>query len=229
MSMHDQDELFGLWLEDKLDDKGKSQFEQLCRESESFSERVALARKVELLATEYNEYTVPSWNPSAGVVFEEKTGWWQWQWLPVASLVTSCLAIFLVIMRVELHVDSGAMTLSFPEHRADNAAKMLATQFEKIQQDQSTLFMKEIERLRVQQSQTNDQLVSYIVNNGRNERKEDFNQLVKYINELRRDDQLFYAQQMMSVREELKYQDSRYLSSTNASYPINHYPNELSQ
>ncbi len=227
MQTPDNEELFARWLEGTLDQESRNQFEKKCQEDEVFSQRVETAKTMDILSRDAHEYDVPKWNPCRDVVFESTPPWWQWQWLPVASLVTSCLAIFIVVMRVEFTLESGAMTLSFPEHRERNSAESLSVRLDTFQREQTAMIMAELEVLRTQQAKRNEELVNYLVGIGRTERQEDFNHLVKYINELRRDDQLFYAKQMMSVHEALRTQDSRLLSVASAAYMTDFNPSDV--
>jgi dTDP-D-glucose 4,6-dehydratase len=54
-----------------------------------------------------------------------------------------------------------------------------------------------------QQMDTSTQLTQYLLGASRKERREDFAELIKYVNEQRGDDQLFYARQLNKLQQDI--------------------------
>jgi hypothetical protein len=54
-----------------------------------------------------------------------------------------------------------------------------------------------------QQMDASTQLTQYLLGASRKERREDFAELIKYVNEQRGDDQLFYARQLNKLQKDI--------------------------
>jgi len=57
--------------------------------------------------------------------------------------------------------------------------------------------------LQEQQLSTSTQLTNYLLASSRQERKEDFGELIKFINEQRSDDQVYFARQLNQLQQEI--------------------------
>jgi hypothetical protein len=57
-----------------------------------------------------------------------------------------------------------------------------------------------------QQLQTSTQLTEYLLTSNRQERREDFAELLKFVNQQRYDDQIFYARQLNDLQDEINIQ-----------------------
>jgi RNA polymerase-interacting CarD/CdnL/TRCF family regulator len=82
-------------------------------------------------------------------------------------------------------------------------AKALGEQRDFYQQANQTLFKEYAQALSTQQQQSSAELTKYLLASSREERKHDFAELIKFINEQRIDDQRFYARQFTRLQDEI--------------------------
>lgn len=200
--MSDKDALFALWLERQLSDAEQQQFEQWLAEDNELAERVATARHIRQAVSEYHPMPVPSWQPEATAHRQHSPQPW-WGWLPL-SFATSMLAIVMVLLQVEIQWHEQGMTISFAgkgteQEIATQVASRLAD-FEQQQQQQLADYVSELEQ---RQQQANMQLANYLLTSSRTERREDFAELIKYVNEQRSDDQLYIARQLNEIQQQV--------------------------
>ena len=188
----EKNELLGLWLDGKLTDSLREQFERLCSEDDDFASQVEMANMVSMQAESFQPAAVPDWQRDAAFASAEKRSWWDWQGLPGLSFATSMVAIFMVLTGVNVQVTDGAFTVRFGNQA--NTAQMeaeIAKQLATFQTNQQLALTEYAQALQTQQLEANTQLTNYLLTSSRQERREDFAELIKFVNQQRSDDQLF--------------------------------------
>ena len=200
----DKNELLGLWLDDKLTEQQRAQFERLCSEDDDFASQVEMANLVSMQAESYQPQTVPDWQRDAAMQSSQKSSWWQWQGLPGLSFATSMVAIVMVLTGVNIQVADGAFTVRFGNQASMAQVEAeVSKQLTAFQTTQQQALNQYAQALQTQQLETNTQLTNYLLTSSRQERREDFAELIKFINEQRSDDQLFYARQLNKLESQI--------------------------
>lgn len=193
--------LFMKWTESELTDQEQQQFEKFCVEDDDFADKVAVHGRIQQMSEHFDMQEVPDWNRSAGFSNSEASPWWQWKGLPALSFATSFVAILLVTLKLEVAVNDGSMTISFAGAAQQQQIEQLVN--ERIAEYaalQNSKFEEQAELLHKNQMQMNNQLASYVLATSRTERREDFAELIKHVNEQREDDQVFYARQINRLK-----------------------------
>ncbi|MGS2720704.1 hypothetical protein [Paraglaciecola aestuariivivens] len=197
-------ELLSLWIEQQLNEQQQQMFEQRCLQDSDFAKQVESYTLFASQSEQYSEQNVPNWDADKTFDMPEKVKWWQWQGLPSLSLATSLCAIVMVLSGFQVKVDNGEMTISFASkqssHEIDSLVNQRLAEFEQAQQLALTAYTQAIGK---QQMDANAQLTQYLLSASRKERREDFAELIKYVNEQRGDDQLFYARQLNQLQQNL--------------------------
>jgi hypothetical protein len=200
--MSDKETLFFLWLEKRLSAAQQQQFEQLLTEDKELAERVATATQIRQAAGEYSPQAVPCWQPQAIVPQQQFAKPWR-GWLPL-SFATSMLAIVMVLLQVEIQWHEQGMMISFAGKGAEQQiARQVDSRlaaFEQQQQQQLAAYVSDLEQ---RQQQASMQLANYLLTSSRTERREDFAELIKYVNEQRSDDQLYIARQLNEIQQQV--------------------------
>ncbi|GAA6183406.1 MULTISPECIES: hypothetical protein [Alteromonadaceae] len=195
-----ESELLAAWMQGELSPQQQKQFEKLCTENERFSEQVEMANQASLLAQDYRSEIVPKWNKANSFDYQQPPKWWQWQGLPVFSSALSIVAIVLVFSGFEASVENGKVTFGFADSNQSIEQKV-AQQLNEFKVQQNEALNSYVMSLREQQLDASTQLTQYLLASSRQERKEDFGELIKFINEQRNDDQLFYARQLNQLEK----------------------------
>ncbi len=197
-------QLFSLWVEQQLTEAQQQLFEQRCLHDLEFAQQVETYNLVAGQSEQYRQQAVPQWDRNSTFDMPQKTKWWQWQGLPSVSLAMSLCAIIMVISGFEIQVNNGALTISFSSQSTSRQIDQLVEErlatFEQAQQLALTEYSQSI---RQQQMDASAQLTQYLLTASRQERREDFAELIKYVNEQRGDDQLFYARQLNQLQQNI--------------------------
>lgn len=200
--MSDKQVLFGLWLENRLSPEQQRQFETWLAQDDALAERVALARQFQQAGEEYRPVAVPAWDPAALVPQSSYRQPW-WGWLPL-SFSTSLLAIVMVLLQVEIHWQQEGMMISFAtKGREQEITAQVARRLQDFEQQQQQQLVRYVSELKETQQQANMQLANYLLSSSRSERREDFAELIKFVNEQRSDDQLYYARQLNQLQQQV--------------------------
>jgi hypothetical protein len=202
------EQLFGLWVEQQLNKQQQNVFEQRCLDDKTFAKQVEMFNMFSMQSEHYQSDEVPSWDRASTFNMPEKIKWWQWQGLPTLSFATSMLAIVMVLTGLQVRTDDGAMTISFAgkyreqqsEQEIDKLVDVKLAEFQKTQQLALT---NTTQTMQQQQMDTSTQLTQYLLGASRKERREDFAELIKYVNEQRGDDQLFYVRQLNKLQQDI--------------------------
>ncbi len=214
--MHNEDKskLFGKWLDNDLNQFERTEFEQLCAQDKAFAEKVESANQMMMAAESYQPESVPNWDRVGTFEQAPRQGWWNWHGLPALSFATSFLAIVMVVSGFEVRTDDGAMTISFAQAQDPKKIELLVDQkLNEYQQNQQQALNLFAQTMQQQQLDASTKLTQYLLSSSRQERREDFAELIKFVNEQRSDDQLFYARQLN------KLQDDIYGSVDSATWP----------
>lgn len=242
MHQYDPELLLAKWAENDLNDAEQQAFEQLCQQDADFAQRIAQFEAFESMANQYAETPVPPWQfemsqleksqseksqseksrvPQGGYrSFNQRNSqgaWWQ-NITALTALATSCAAILLVTLnlRVEFNQD-GLLIGTANSYTEAEIQQLLDTELQKYQQTQQAQLQRYANQLQQQQQLFSEQLSAYVLSANRQERKEDFAELIKFVNEQRSDDQIYFARQLNQIQQDL---DTR-LPSPTWQTPIN--------
>ncbi len=214
--MQHKETLFLLWLDDQLSAQQRKEFDQLCATDAQFAERVALVTSTREDASRFPDYQVPQWDPGQIFATPEKQTNWRQHWLSFSAMAMSACALLLVLGNVHIHRHSEGMTVSFGPNQAQ-----LVAQFEQrlsdYQQQQAQALVKVATDLQQQQRLTNAELTNYLVTSNRQERREDFAEFLRFINQQRSDDQVYFARQLNALQESLYPPSGDYIPSSNST------------
>ncbi|MBE1301512.1 MAG: hypothetical protein GJ680_16620 [Alteromonadaceae bacterium] len=203
MSNFDKETIFNKWLDQELTSAEQAQFETWCKEDKDFADKIATMSALESFGQDFKDIDVPKWRPED--IFEKpaKTPWWQWSGLPTLSFATSMAAILMVTLRIEFTVGDGVLQVRFADSVDEQKIEQLvAARISEYETQQDQKFAQQTTDLQQQQLQMNTQLANYLLSTSRTERREDFAELIKHVNEQRSDDQVFYARQLNKIQQD---------------------------
>ena len=196
--------LLGLWLDGQLSELQRQQFEQRCVDDSLFAEQVEVANMMNVKAESYQPQSVPHWDRPSTFDGIEKGKWWRWQGLSSLSFAVSMLAIVMVLSGMQVRMDDGAMTISFAAKQSSQEIdRLVADRLGEFQQNQQVVLNNYTQIMQQQQLDASTQLTSYLLSSSRQERREDFAELIKFVNEQRSDDQTFYARQLNKLQKDI--------------------------
>lgn len=213
MSTHEKEILLAKWLDNVMTPQERSKFENLCMEDNEFAEQVASANQVAMMADQFEHTTVPQWDKNSTFDMPEQTKWWQWQGLPALSLSASAIAIVMVLTGFQVSVEDSRMTVGFAA-KAPSQQEIAAMVDDKLNQYQlanQEMFGKYVDAIALQQKESAAQLTQYLLSSSRQERREDFAEFVKFINQQRDDDQRFMARQLNHLKNEIDALEGGYV------------------
>lgn len=203
--------LLSAWIEGQLSPEQQSEFEQLCTNDPEFAKQVENANYLGLLKDTAEVLEAPNWNKEARFVFPEKTPWWQWQAMPAMAMGFSLVAIFMVLTGFNISIENDRASFGFGSGlTAANVEEIVQTRLSEYQDsnqdDNQALLAQYVENMQQQQLQTSAQLTEYLLTSSRQERREDFAELIKFVNQQRFDDQVFYARQLNDLQQDINLQ-----------------------
>jgi hypothetical protein len=198
------EQLFGLWVEEQLNEPQQHEFEQRCLQDEDFAKQVEAFNIFAVQSEHYHNDEVPNWDRESTFDMPQKAKWWQWQGLPTLSFATSMVAIVMVLTGLQVRMDDGAMTISFSgKQSTQEIDRLVNDRLAEFQQTQQLALTEYTQAMGQQQMDASTQLTQYLLGASRKERREDFAELIKYVNEQRGDDQLFYARQLNKLQQDI--------------------------
>lgn len=204
MSDNNHSELLSAWLEGALTDNQRNEFEKLCSENAEFAARVETANNVSMLAQDYHSDPVPEWHRENTFRGTSQSKWWQWSGLPALSMACSFVAIFMVVSGFQIQKGDGVVTIGFNQGLDQvQVEKLLEQRMADYQQEQALVLDDYAQSLRQQQIDASTQLTNYLLASSRQERREDFGEFIKFINDQRSEDQIFYARQLNQLQQQL--------------------------
>ncbi len=205
--MHSQkhEDLLAKWLDNSLTQSEREAFETLCTQDQAFADQVAAASHLNMMAEDFEQVAVPAWDAGATFVYENKKRWWQWSGLPAMSLATSALAMVMVLSGFQIRSGDGQLTIGFGSGTPDKAeiAALVEEKMNSYQQANQVMFGKYVDAIAAQHKESSAQLTQYLLSSSRQERREDFAELVKFINQQRDDDQRFMARQINHLQQDI--------------------------
>ena len=224
MPILDNESLLALWLDGELDNTQHALFMQRCTDDPAFAAIVAQANTFTENSEAFSQWSVPQWERSA--VIANNTSWMARlsNWVSVGknnhgalSVGLSCCALVIALLTFNNQLSSQATMAQVPtQQEIDNIVQQKVEQkITEQQQSSQAMFAQYADALHTQQLATSKQLTEYLLSSSRQERKEDFAELVQFINEQRVNDQRFYAQQFNDLQDEI--------------YAINPSPTNISQ
>ena len=205
MSTHEKETLLAKWLDNVLTPQERSKFETLCIEDSEFAEQVASANQIAMMAEQFEHSAVPQWDKTSTYDMPEKTKWWQWQGLPALSFGASAMAIVMVLTGFQVSIEDNRMTVGFAAATPSQQeiAAMVDDKLNQYQLANQEMFGKYVDAIALQQKESSAQLTQYLLSSSRQERREDFAEFVKFINQQRDDDQRFMARQLNHLKNEI--------------------------
>ncbi|MCY7296022.1 hypothetical protein [Alteromonas sp. a30] len=202
MQAQDKSLLFAHWVEGELNAEQKVTFQRLCLNDAEFAKRVATYERMQTLEQQYQDYDVPQWDREATMdvaLTTEKPprAWWKGAGISWLSLAASVTAICMVSLNVQVQLkDDGVLIGLANRYTEAQIAELVETKVQDINQENLQQLALYQQQLQQQQQQFSTQLADYILSSNRTERKEDFAELIKYVNQQRNDDQIYYARQL---------------------------------
>ncbi|GGF67881.1 hypothetical protein [Alteromonas lipolytica] len=211
--------LLAQWLDNALSNEERRAFEALCVSDADFAATVQNATQLNVAAEQFSAPPMPAWNKNASFIAPDKPRWWQWQGLPAVSMAMSVVAMVMVISGFSVQVADGRVTLGFgsaaPEGLSETQVAALVNQrISDYQQSNQAMFTQYVNALKQQQQENSTQLAQYLLTSSRQERREDFAELVQFINQQRDDDQRYYARQLTHLQREINAIDDGYSAVT---------------
>lgn len=213
MNLHEKEALLAAFLEGTLTQNQRDQFDALCQSDRDFAQRVDAASVIKNSADKFASPATPQWDKSS-TFFEQTASKSKASWFSLSSMamVTSACALVAVLTGAQLSFDQNSIALTFSATQtkkdvdtlvAEKVATALGEQREYYQQVNQTLFKEYAQALSTQQQRSSAELTQYLLASSREERKEDFAELLTFINDQRIDDQRFYAQQFSRLQDEI--------------------------
>ncbi len=194
--MSRQEQLFQLWLDNQLNEQQQAEFEQLIANSPELQNRLNTAKLIEQQVYCHEQAPAPNWDPNS-IFSHDKTPWWQWSGLPLASLCCSLFAVMLVVFNVEFSMQQEGFMVRFGQSQQRMQHEALTTKQLQQQVDQrlqlfaaeQALTLASLKNDLKDSQQTNNlELVTYLLASTRKERQEDISNFIQYVNEQRQDD-----------------------------------------
>jgi hypothetical protein len=224
MPILDNESLLALWLDGELDNTQHALFMQRCTDDPEFAAIVAQANTFTENSEAFAQWSVPQWDRNAAMDDHSSNTASLARWIGFLgnnngawSVGLSCCALVIAILTFNNQLSSQATFAQVPtqqdiDHLVEQKVEQKITEQ---QQNSQALFAQYADALHTQQLATSKQLTEYLLSASRQERKEDFAELVQFINEQRVNDQRFYAQQFNDLQDEI--------------YAINPGPTNISQ
>lgn len=172
--------------------------------------------QLQQLADQWEPQSVPSWDREGTfrASTQRRLSWWQRPWLPLASLACSAFALVLVLSNTQIISNEQGVTVRFGGSGADvSAVEQLVAQrlneYAAAQQVALANYGVTLRNdMREDMNVANQQLVNYVIAANRQERSDDMADLIRYVNAQRQDDQVFFANQIQQISEDLLQQSS---------------------
>lgn len=170
--------------------------------------------RLQQLADQWEPEEVPSWDRQRTFRASNKPrlSWWQRPWLPLASLACSAFAMVLVLANTQIISNDQGVTVRFGAGTNDTAAveQLVAQRLNEYAAAQQMALVNYGVTLRNDMREdmnaANQQLVNYVIAANRQERNDDMADLIRYVNAQREDDQVFFANQIQQISEDLLQQ-----------------------
>ena len=216
MTLYDKEALFSAYLDNSLDSEQEKQFNALCEADAEFAQAVENSARLNSASESFVAPAPPQWDKEQTFFKkDEPRSLSSWFSLPGCAMAMSACALLAVLTGAKLSYSDNGVALTFSNNGANTVdemveqrvtqevAKALGEQRDFYQQANQTLFKEYAQALSAQQQQSSAELTKYLLASSREERKHDFAELIKFINEQRIDDQRFYARQFTRLQDEI--------------------------
>jgi len=168
-----------------------------------WSERMHVFQQLDTMAQDADlEISVPSWNRDAG--FEQylaQPGWWQRQGMATVALCFSIFACFIMLFDVKLVQGEQGMQLVWSDAQQQ---QVLNEQFVELARSNNAQISQRLNEFQQMHKQNTAQMVSYVLENSRSERKEDIEDVVQMIQQQRTDDLDYLKQQFNDINYSIR-------------------------
>ena len=216
MTLYDKEALFSAYLDNSLDSEQEKQFNALCDSDAEFAQAVENSARLNSASASFVAPAPPQWDKEQTFFKkDEPCSLSSWFSLPACAMAMSACALLAVLTGAKLSYSDNGIALTFSNKSVNTVdemveqrvtqevAKALGEQRDFYQQANQTLFKEYAQALSTQQQQSSAELTKYLLASSREERKHDFAELIKFINEQRIDDQRFYARQFTRLQDEI--------------------------
>lgn len=199
-------QLLAAWMDDQLDEKQREEFETLMATDEAFSSHVRACQSAMLQADDFDALDVPQWDKRKTFIssFKQTESWWQWSGLSAVSFGMSVMAVCLVLFKVDVQTGPDGMLISFAGKGSEARIEQLVEQkLSAFKQEQAAYLVDNVAQIRQDQQLAQASTTQYLLNASREERREEFAEFIRFINQQRADDQLFYARQFNELEQRI--------------------------
>ena len=125
-------------------------------------------------------------------------------------MAMSVFALCLVVFNIEFRLEDSGMVISFAgQNEQQKLEEIVDARMQVLEQRQAESLDAYVDDLREEQLVATSQLTNFVLQSSRTERREDFAEFIRFINEQRSDDQQFYARQLNQLQEDLLTPTSR--------------------
>lgn len=228
MNLQEKEALFAAYIEGELTPDQQATFNALCESDNEFDERINNSNTFNRYAAGFSAPTPPRWNKEITFFEQNKSrGWLQSFSLSGLAVAMSACALLAVLTGAQISIKDNGVALTFAHETnasdvdalvSQKVAEALGEQREYYQVANQQLFKEYAQALSTQQQQSSAELTQYLLTSSREERKQDFSELLKFINDQRIDDQRFYARQFSKLQDEIDDIEMGY--SATMSYPV---------
>ena len=214
MSNLDKQTIFEAWLGQHMTPEQRQRFESLCIQDSDFAAQVQSINIVSDIAQQQQQLAPPAWDKDSYFAPPQKTRWWQWQGLPVASMALSIAAMLMVITGFNIEYSQDRLSIGFGKAIDDDKINLIVQQkMADLQSANAQVFNQYLDALKDQQVSINSQLSEYVLTSNRQQRREDFAELFKLINQQRYDDQVYFARQLNDLQDEINLKTGTAINS----------------
>ncbi len=200
---HDAETLFNQWLDGQTLTEDER---NILLEDDEYGKAYQAGNWMNTQSECYDNTPVPNWNRASTFSHRQhkptERPWWQANILALSSMTMSAVAIMLVLLNVQITSSDQGLLITLGDNQS-HVEKQLNDRLEDFAAEQQTSLARYIESREQLQQQQTLQMVNYLVDTSRKERKEELNDLVSYINEQRYDDRQTYKHQIQTLKHQL--------------------------
>lgn len=169
-----------------------------------WSERMLAFNNMQRLAeqAQTESFEVPNWNKDAAFdQYLRKPSWWQSQGIAVTAMCFSVFACVVMLFDLRVNISNDGLTIASQEQLQN---KELSAEFAELARQNNELIQTRLDNFQLNQQKSTAQMVSYILDNSRAERKEDILDVVNLIQRQRVDDLDYLKEQFSEISYSIK-------------------------
>lgn len=169
-----------------------------------WSERMLAFSNMEMLAEQMQTGSVeiPNWNKDAAFdQYLRQPSWWQSQGMAMTAMCFSIFACVVMLFDLRVNISDEGLTITSSEQMQQ---QKLSAEFDKLAKQNNEQIQTRLDNFQLNQQQNTAQMVSYILENSRAERKEDILDVVNLIQRQRVDDLDYLKQQFSDINYNIK-------------------------